>query len=180
MVVDALHQVGAARSIVIDEQNVILAGNGVVEAAAEAGITKLKVIDAGGDELVAVRRSGLSSEQKRALAMFDNRTAELAAWDLTQLQADVSAGLDMRPFFFDDELKTLLAGLDGVKAGRTDHDDVPEERAIDIVRGDIFELGAHRLVCGDCTVMGDVQVIIDRWEAFTGQKAVKVGEASRT
>ena len=38
MVVDALHAVGAARSIVIDEDNVILAGNGVTEAAAEAGV----------------------------------------------------------------------------------------------------------------------------------------------
>src|SRR4026209_1099102 len=69
MVVDALHQVGAARSIVIDEDNVILAGNGVTEAAAEAGITKLRVIDAAGDELIAVRRSGLTDEQKRALAI---------------------------------------------------------------------------------------------------------------
>src|SRR4026208_901931 len=65
MVVDALHEVGAARSIVIDEDGVILAGNGVTEAAAEAGITKLRVIDAAGDELIAVRRSGLTAEQKR-------------------------------------------------------------------------------------------------------------------
>src|SRR5687767_1127910 len=69
MVVDALQQVGAARSIVIDEANVILAGNGVTEAAAEAGITKLRVIDAAGDELIAVRRSGLTEAQKRALAI---------------------------------------------------------------------------------------------------------------
>src|SRR6188768_191036 len=60
MVVDALQQVGAARSIVIDEDNVILAGNGVTEAAAEAGITKVRVIDVAGDELVAVRRTGLT------------------------------------------------------------------------------------------------------------------------
>src|ERR1700692_1174461 len=58
MVVDALHQVGAARSIVIDEDNVILAGNGVTAAAVKAGITKVRVIDAAGDELIAVRRSG--------------------------------------------------------------------------------------------------------------------------
>ena len=119
MVVDALHQVGAARSIVIDESNVILAGNGVTEAAAEAGITKLRVIDASGDELIAVRRSGLTDAQKRALAIYDNRTAELATWNPEQLRADQDAGLDLKPFFFDEELKKLL-GVNGVKAGLTD------------------------------------------------------------
>jgi len=69
MVRAALREVGAARSIVIDEHNVILAGNGVREAAGEAGLTKVTVIDAAGDELVAVRRSGLTDEQKRALAI---------------------------------------------------------------------------------------------------------------
>src|SRR5687768_9857621 len=85
MVVDALHQVGAARSIVIDEDDVILAGNGVTEAAAEAGITRVRVIEADGQELIAVRRRGLTEAQKRALAIFDNRTAELAEWDAEQL-----------------------------------------------------------------------------------------------
>ena len=56
MIVDALQQVGAARSIVIDEDNVVQAGNGVVEAAAEAGITKVQVVDVDGSTLVAVRR----------------------------------------------------------------------------------------------------------------------------
>src|SRR4026208_318038 len=60
MVVDALRAVGAARSIVIDEDNVILAGNGVTEAAAAAGINKLRVIEAAGDGPIAVRRSGPS------------------------------------------------------------------------------------------------------------------------
>src|SRR3972149_4161612 len=98
MMVDALHQVGAARSIVIDEDNVILAGNGVTEAAAEAGITKLRVIEAHGDELIAVRRRGLTAEQKRHLAMADNRTAELATWNTEQLAADLRDGLDLAPF----------------------------------------------------------------------------------
>src|SRR6266851_3590211 len=56
--VDALHRVGAARSIVIDEYDTVLAGNGVLEAAAEAGITKVRVVDADGQEVIAVRRRG--------------------------------------------------------------------------------------------------------------------------
>lgn len=108
MLVDALHQVGAARSIVIDEDDVVLAGNGVTEAAAEAGITTVRVIEASGDELIAVRRRGLTDAQKRALAIYDNRTAELATWDPGQLGADAAAGLDLSPWFSADELAALL------------------------------------------------------------------------
>lgn len=108
MVVDALHRVGAARSIVIDEDGVVLAGNGTIEAAAEAGITRLQVVDADGETLVAVRRTGLTREQKRALALYDNRAAELAGWDLVQLRADADAGLDLGTFFQPAELADLL------------------------------------------------------------------------
>ncbi len=155
MVVDALQKVGAARSIVIDEDNVILAGNGVTEAAAEAGITKVRVIDAAGDELIAVRRSGLTEDQKLALAIYDNRTGELATWNADQIREDAANGLDLEPFFFADELKLLLADGAGT-AGRTDPDEVPAERHTGIVAGDLFELGPHRLLCGDATAQGDV------------------------
>jgi DNA modification methylase len=151
MVVDALHQVGAARSIVIDEDGVILAGNGVTEAAAEAGITRVQVVDADGSTLVAVRRRGLSPEQKRALAIYDNRTAELAEWNAEQLQTDIDAGLDLKPWFFDEELAAVLGQKVEPKGGLTDPDDVPEQQATDIKMGDMFELGKHRLLCGDST-----------------------------
>lgn len=158
MVVDALHSVGAARSIVIDEDNVVLAGNGVTEAAAEAGITKVQVVDADGSTLVAVRRTGLTPEQKRSLAIYDNRTAELAEWDTEQLQADVDAGLSLQPWFSEDEQAGLLAKqTDGPNVGLTDPDAVPDQRATDIKLGDLFELGKHRLLCGDSTKAEDVQ-----------------------
>jgi DNA modification methylase len=149
MVVDSLHQVGAGRSIVIDENDVILAGNGVIEAAAEAGITKLRVVEADGQEIIAVRRRGLDPEQKRALAMFDNRTAELSEWNEEQLAKDQSAGLDLKPWFSEKELAAMVGKT--VKFGETDPDDVPDPRATDIRLGDVFALGQHRLLCGDCT-----------------------------
>ena len=155
MVVEALHAVGAARSIVIDEGNVVLAGNGVAAAAARAGITKVRTIEAKGDELIAVRRTGLTDAQKRALALYDNRTAELAEWNPEQLRADQAAGFDLAPFWSEQELNALLA-TDTFKAGKTDPDAVPEERATTIRRGDLFELGAHRLLCGDATSAADV------------------------
>ena len=154
MVVDALQKVGAARSIVIDEHGVILAGNGVTEAAAEAGITKVRVIDASGDELIAVRRTGLTDEQKVALAIYDNRGAELAEWNIEQLVQDQANGIDLTPYFFAEELAALLP-VDGT-VGLTDPDETPEPRATDIVLGDLFELGRHRVLCGDSTKAEDV------------------------
>jgi DNA modification methylase len=150
MVVDALHAVGAARSIVIDEDNVVLAGNGVLEAAGEAGITRLRVIEADGQEIIAVRRSGLSEAQKRHLAIADNRSAELAQWNAAQFKDDLGNGLDFAKFFSPEELAAIL-GTEAPKEGLTDPDAVPEERATDIQVGDLFELGTHRLLCGDCT-----------------------------
>jgi DNA modification methylase len=154
-IVDALNEVGAARSIVIDEHGVILAGNATVEAAGEAGLRKVHVVDADGDTIVAVRRTGLTAKQKARLALFDNRAAELAdGWDLDvlkQLQAD---GVNLDGLWHEDELAELM-GLEP-KAGLTDPDSVPELRPTDIVRGDLFALGQHRLLCGDSTNAEDV------------------------
>jgi hypothetical protein len=109
-IVNALHEVGAARSIVVDEDNVILAGNATIEAAAEAGIERVRIVDADGEEIIAVRRSNLTPEQKTRLALFDNRAAELAEWD-----ADVLRGLaeevDLSAFWYDDEFDALLASF---------------------------------------------------------------------
>ena len=114
MIVDALHKVGAARSIVIDENNEVLAGNATIEAAGEAGLPQLKGIDAPGDEIVAVRRTGLTSAEKRDLAMYDNRTGELADWDATQLLEDAKNEVDLSAFFYDEELQSILDGAEDV------------------------------------------------------------------
>jgi DNA modification methylase len=160
MIVDALQKVGAARSIVIDEAGEVLAGNGVLEAAGEAGITKVQVVDADGETIIAVRRRNLTPEQKRKLAIYDNRTAELAEWDTAQLAADLEAGEDLSAFFFEDELKALLAN-DATKVdGLTDPDAVPEQRPADIKTGDLFQLGKHRLLCGDSTKADTFDVLL--------------------
>ena len=107
MIERALGEVGAARSIVVDEDGNVLAGNGVIEAAANAGIERVRVIDADGNEIIAVRRSGLTPEQKKKLAYYDNRTAEIADWDVEQIMTDVGAGLDLSAMFTDVELAGL-------------------------------------------------------------------------
>src|SRR5439155_6984167 len=122
----------------------ILAGNGVVEAAAEVGITRMRIVEADGEEVIAVRRTGLTPEQKRALAIYDNRTAELATWNVEQLLADQAAGLPLQPWWSPKELGALL-GV--VVRGQADPGEVVVRGATGIRRGDMFELGEHGLLC---------------------------------
>lgn len=157
MLRSALEDVGAARSIVIDEADTVLAGNGVLQAAATAGIARVRIIPAEGDELIAVRRSNLTAEQKQRLALYDNRTAELAEWNVDQLRQ--AEALDLKPFFTDAELRGLF-GATTPKDGNTDPDAVPPVRATTIRRGDLFELGAHRLLCGDATSASDLERVL--------------------
>ena len=80
----SLNQFGAGRSILVDKDNNIIAGNGIVEAAANAGITKTKVIETDGTELVVVKRKDveLNSDQGREMALADNATAAAdLEWD---------------------------------------------------------------------------------------------------
>jgi DNA modification methylase len=161
MIVESLQQVGAARSIVIDESNVVRAGNGTLEAAKRLGMKKLQIVDADGETLVAVRRRGLTPAQKLALALYDNRSAELAEWDPAMLQklAGELGGIDLSQFWNSDELRALLASVRGTQ-GLTDPDDVPAPRPTSITRGQLFELGRHRLLCGDSTSAADVAQLL--------------------
>lgn len=109
MIRQALGEVGAARSIVIDEQGTVLAGNGVLEAAADAGIERVQVVDADGETIIAVRRKGLTPEQKKRLAYFDNAANDLSEWEPLQIAADMEAGFDFSGLFDDKELTGILA-----------------------------------------------------------------------
>lgn len=77
----SLERFGAARSVVIDKDGVVRAGNGTLQAAIQAGVKKVRVVEGRADELVAVRRSDWSEEQAQMYSVMDNRSAELAEWD---------------------------------------------------------------------------------------------------
>lgn len=159
MMVNALHEVGFARSIVVDEAGVILAGNGIVEAAAEAGIERVQVVEADGETIVAVRRTGLTPEQKTRLALFDNRAAELAEWDLEQLTRDLAETPDLLAGLWqEEELAELLAGVNTPPPTLNgDPDAVPPTAPAICQPGDLWELGPHRLLCGDATKREEVE-----------------------
>ena len=124
-IVSSLQEVGGARSIVIDEDNIILAGNGVIEAAGIAGIENVRVIEADGNEIIAVKRKGLTPEQKTRLALWDNRAAELAEWDIDQLQIDFDSGMLDKMF---SEFELADYGFQAVKDEEWDNafDKLPE------------------------------------------------------
>lgn len=157
MIEKALGEVGAARSIVIDEEGTILAGNGVVEAAAQAGIERVQVVDADGETIVAVRRKGLTQEQKTKLALFDNRTAELAEWD-TEVLADIADDIPLDDLFNPDELRDLGVGLTEPAEDPGAQIDRAEElqEKWQVQRGQVWEISKHRLMCGDSTSAEDV------------------------
>jgi DNA modification methylase len=158
LIAESLKRFGAARSIVIDEDGRILAGNGTVEGAKKAGITNVRIIEAEGDELIAVRRTGLSEDEKVGLALADNRSSDLSEWDNEMLR-QLSEEHDLTPWFEDDEL--LAEVLDAVE-GKTDPDDVPEPPEEPITKpGDLWILGNHRLLCGDSTDVLAVERLMD-------------------
>lgn len=160
---ESLQRYGPARSIVIDEDDRILAGNGTVEAALGLGIEGLRIVDASPDEIIAVRRTGLTEDQKVGLALADNRTADLAEWDAEMLQ-QLSKEHDISPWFDDGDVEALLEQveqLDPVE-GKTDPDDAPEPPAEPTTKpGDLWILGNHRLLCGDSTNPQHVERLMD-------------------
>lgn len=155
-IVDALHEVGAARSIVIDENGVVLAGNATMDAAIEAGLSKVQVVDGDGETVIAVRRSGLTAKQKTRLALYDNRAAELAEWNpeiLSELASEELEGM-----FSDKELAEILTRT-GVepKDAEPQIDKAKEPRQKwSTETGQLWIIGNHRLLVGDATNKADV------------------------
>jgi hypothetical protein len=106
LIAESLQRYGAARSIVIDEDNRILAGNGTIEGAKQAGIKNVRVIETDGSEIIAVKRIGLTEDEKVGLALADNRTSDLSDWDAQMLQ-QLSEEHDVAPWFEAEDLASL-------------------------------------------------------------------------
>ena len=107
LIKESLERFGAARSIVIDENDRVLAGNGTIQGAKAAGIENVRVIETDGQEIIAVKRTGLSEEEKVGLALADNRTSDLSEWDAEMLK-QLSEEQDLEPWFNADDLNDLL------------------------------------------------------------------------
>ena len=144
-VMESIKQCTYVAPIIIDENNVILAGHTRYKALKKLGKTEAEVIV----------KSGLSDEQKRKYRLLDNKTNELADWDFEML-ADELEGLDFGDLDLDWGIE-----LEGPKEVQEDDYDIvpPEEPKAKM--GDIYQLGRHRLMCGDSTDKETVELLMD-------------------
>jgi len=155
---DSLRKYGAGRSILIDKNGSVIAGNKTLSKAQEAGLEDVLVIKTDGSKIVAVQRTDLdlNDPKARELAYADNRISEIDLdWDIERLKKDLEKGIDLESLFSEKEINELLASL-GNDAETQDAEpqiDKAEElrEKWGVETGQLWQLGEHRLICGDCT-----------------------------
>jgi len=156
-VAESIRQFGFRQPIVVDEHGVIVVGHTRWKAAQKLGFEKVPV---------HVARD-LTPGQIRAYRIADNKTNELAEWNMELLPLELAelrdAGIDWSLLGFDqDELAKLFDMADGVKPGMTDPDDVPAPPDEPVTQaGDLWVLGEHRLLCADAGCADDVDRLLD-------------------
>jgi hypothetical protein len=112
MVEAALDEVGAARSVLVDGEGRIIAGHATVEAAKRRGL-KMRLVQADGHSLIAVRRRGLTEDQKTRMALYDNRAGELGEWNPEIVAAMHAETGQLQALFSTSELDDVLARVEG-------------------------------------------------------------------
>ena len=155
-VAESMEQVGYITPIVIDENRQILAGETRCKALKKRRVKRDKVLQV----------FGLTEEQKKKYRLLDNKVGEIAEWDPELLAGELEE-VDFGDFDFGfDELMAELTDTseeDGVPLSTAVEDDadivLPEEPKAK--RGDIYQLGTHRLMCGDSTDPADVARLMD-------------------
>lgn len=172
----SLRRFGQQKPVVADASGVVVAGNGMHEAAERLG---WRFIAAVGTDLAGVDRAGF--------AIADNRIAELSVWDepaLRSVLAELPAEAAEAAGYTADELRVLLGDAEEVG------DEGPPTPLAEAVsrRGDLWILGEHRLLCGDSTDAGDVARVMDGRKAalvatdppylvdYTGERANGTGK----
>jgi len=143
-IVASIEAVGWTKPIIVDEDYEILAGHGAYQAAQQLGMAEVPVI----------LRAGLTSAQRRAYRIADNKIAEQSQWDNSVLASEFAEltrmGFDMSLTGFNpSEIEFMLAPPPQLP---------PEPPAAKIQKrvvtklGDVWQLGEHRIICGDSTL----------------------------
>lgn len=153
LIAGSIREFGFNNPVLVDGKDGIIAGHGRVLAAQKLGLATVPVIEL----------AHLSEAQKRAYILADNRLAEQAGWDRDLLSlelADLSElGVDLGDLGFEGvELDALLG------YGQTDpREEATPELAVDLVSrpGDLWQLGSHRLLCGDATDRTAVTLLLN-------------------
>lgn len=152
-IASSIKEFGWTNPVLLDGENGIIAGHGRVMAASKLGETEVPTIEL----------SHMDDNQKRAYIIADNKLALNAGWDNEMLMLEVAdlkdAGYDLGLTGFSlDELNDLNPE---VIEGLTDEDAVPEVPVEPKTKlGDIYQLGNHRLMCGNSTFIDDVEKLM--------------------
>ena len=139
----SIREFGFKVPIVIDKDNVIVAGHTRLKAAEAAGM----------DEVPCIVADDLTDEQIKAFRLADNKTAEFASWDFDLLTGELQdiTDIDMSEFGFD------FSEIDEEEEIIEDDYDFKENVEHRATAGDVFQLGEHRLMCGDSSSPDDVE-----------------------
>lgn len=145
-VAESIKQCGYCSPIIIDENNVILCGH-----------TRLKALKKlGYKEAECVKKEGMTEEQKKKYRILDNKTSELAEWDFDLLGEELQ-DLDFGDFDFGFD-KTAFENPKEIiedEAPEVDEENEPITKL-----GDIWQLGEHRLICGDSTDALNINILM--------------------
>lgn len=146
-VMKSIEQCSYVAPIIVDENYVILAGHTRYKALKRLNCAEVEV----------VVKAGLTDEQKRKYRLLDNKTNEFAEWDFDLLPDELD-GLD----FGDLDLNWGLPEDEAEKENVEDEaPEVDEENEPITKLGDIWQLGRHRLICGDSTDKATVERLMD-------------------
>ena len=149
-VAESIKEFGFKVPIIIDKDNVIVAGHTRLKAAKKLGMKTVPCIIA----------DDLTDDQIKAFRIADNSTAQVADWDMELLKDElIDLDFDMSIFGLEKEINDI----ERIFAPEIIEDDVPEvdEKNIITKLGDIWQLGRHRLMCGDSTKEEDVAKLMN-------------------
>lgn len=151
----SIKEFGFTNPILIDSDGGIIAGHGRLMAAKKLGL----------EQVPCIELDYLTEAQKKAYVIADNQLALNSGWDLDTLRLEVEGlqevDFDLDLLGFDDEFMSGLMEEEPAD-GLTDEDDCPEppEKPVSVL-GDIWQLGDHRLMCGDSTSIDAVDKLMD-------------------
>jgi DNA modification methylase len=142
----SLQEFGFRQPLVVDADGVLIVGHTRLRAAESIGIKKVPVLVA--DDLTA--------DQINAYRIADNKTAEFAEWDMGALDTELQ-NIDMDMDWLEFDLTELVEEVQG----ETDEDAVPDAPEVPVsMLGEIYQLGDHRLMCGDSTSIEDAEELM--------------------
>lgn len=156
-VADSIAEFGFRQPIVVDEDMIVLAGHTRLLASKQLGLKKVPVHIA----------EGLTNAQKKAYRIMDNKSSEDSEWDKDLLNLEIkdliedNYDLNMTGFT-PEQIDALSVLTESILEGETDEDSIPEPpKEPKSKLGDIYELGHHRLMCGDSISIDDVDKLMN-------------------